>query len=117
MLSEAFAFMLTVPLIIPAEGAVKVTDGACVSGTLCTITVTPEAVVVLPAASLALAVTEYCPSATVVVFQENCKVVRWSSVPRLLPFKSELHSGDSDIIIGCGVDVDDSIDQSRCRGC
>ncbi len=67
-MSAAFASTLMVADTGPATGAVRLTVGACVS--LLTVTTTPADVVVLPAASRALAVNVCVPFVAVVVFQD-----------------------------------------------
>ena len=59
-----------VPETFPGGGAIIVSVGASVSCGLLTVTIVPDEVVELPAASRAIAVNEYIPLATVNVFQE-----------------------------------------------
>ena len=70
-LSEAVAVRVTVPdTVAPAAGAVRLTVGAVVSGLL-TVTVTDVEVVLLPAASLATAVSVWVPLLAVAVFHDT----------------------------------------------
>jgi hypothetical protein len=72
-LSEAEALTVVVPeTVAPEAGEVMLTDGGVVSGggAFDTVTVTAADILVLPAPSRALAVSECEPLATVVVFQE-----------------------------------------------
>ena len=73
-LSDAEAVTEVVPeTVAPLPGEVMLTAGGVVSdgGALETVTVTVAEVVLLPAASRAVAVRECEPFATVVVFQET----------------------------------------------
>src|SRR5689334_4025799 len=70
-LSLALALTVTTPDTLPAEGAVITTVGDSVSGILFTVTITLVEVVILPAASLALAIKVWLPLAIKVVFHET----------------------------------------------
>ena len=86
MLSAAVAVTVIVPVTVPAAGAVIDTVGGVVSATgLLTVTETLVEVVLLPAASRALAVRTCVPLVTVVVFQEIEYGVAVSSIPRFTP--------------------------------
>ena len=84
-LSEAVADTVTaVPdTVAPSAGAVIATVGGATS--LFTVTDTGVAVVVLPAASRATAVSECTPLATPIVFQTLVYGLAVSSAPRLAP--------------------------------
>ena len=69
MLSEAVALSATVPETVPAEGAVRETDGSVVSG-LRRETVTRLEVALLPDVSVATALRVYDPFRSVSVFHD-----------------------------------------------
>src|SRR3954451_11238150 len=86
MLSDAVAVTATLlpATVVPLAGAVIATVGG-VASTLFTVTATAPAVVVLPAASRATAVSACDPFAEVVVFHETVYGAAATSAPRFAP--------------------------------
>jgi hypothetical protein len=91
-LSDALAVICIVAFTLaPEEGAVTVTVGCVVSGTVFeTVTATGADVALLPAASRATAVSVCVPLLVVVVFHETEKGATTSSVPRAAPSRRNL---------------------------
>src|SRR5690348_15392517 len=84
--ADAVRVMLPVT-VCPAEGAAIETDGgmASTAGALFIVTVTPDDVLLFPAASLATAVSMCEPFTVVVLFQSTVYGATVTSGPRSLP--------------------------------